>query len=68
LFKDPEARVRYYACEALYNLTKVLRGHVLVFFNEIFSGLCSVRFSLSWYALISFSEQRLNPISGVRGR
>lgn len=47
LLKDPESRVRYYACEALYNFTKVLRGHVLVFFNEIFVGLCSVRLCVS---------------------
>ena len=42
LLKDHESRVRYYACEALYNITKVVRGHVLVFFNEIFDGLCTV--------------------------
>lgn len=42
LLKDPESRVRYYACESLYNFTKVVRGHILVFFNEIFDGLCTV--------------------------
>lgn len=41
-FSDPEARVRYYACEALYNITKVARGGVLLFFNEIFDGLCKL--------------------------
>ncbi len=41
-FTDPEARVRYYACEALYNIAKVARGHVLLFFNEIFDGLCKL--------------------------
>jgi hypothetical protein len=57
--------VRYYACEALYNITKVhpawplvsvlsmltlalvplqvARSNVLLFFNEIFDGLCKVR-------------------------
>ncbi len=42
-FTDPEPRVRYYACEALYNITKVARGGSLLFFNEIFDGLCKVR-------------------------
>ncbi|XP_046552711.1 protein VAC14 homolog isoform X1 [Haliotis rubra] len=38
-FHDPDSRVRYYACEALYNIVKVSRGSVLPFFNEIFDGL-----------------------------
>lgn len=41
-FTDQESRVRYYACEALYNITKVARGTVLLFFNEIFDGLCKL--------------------------
>ncbi|XP_064393704.1 protein VAC14 homolog isoform X2 [Halichondria panicea] len=41
-FEDPDARVRYYACEALYNISKVARGAVLVFFNSIFEGLCKL--------------------------
>ena len=41
-FEDPDARVRYYACESLYNISKVARGAVLVFFNSIFEGLCKV--------------------------
>jgi len=41
-FMDPEPRVRYYACEALYNITKVARSSILVYFNEIFDGLCKV--------------------------
>ena len=41
-FEDQEARVRYYACEALYNVTKVARGNILKFFNEIFDGLCTL--------------------------
>ena len=44
-FEDPDARVRYYACESLYNISKVARGAVLVFFNNIFDGLCKVRIS-----------------------
>lgn len=39
---DDDSRVRYYACEALYNITKVARGHILVSFNEIFRALCKL--------------------------
>ena len=45
-FEDPDARVRYYACESLYNISKVARGAVLVFFNIIFNGLCKVRLNM----------------------
>lgn len=38
-FADQDSRVRYYACEALYNVIKVGRGDVLPFFNEIFDSL-----------------------------
>ncbi|KAL5466838.1 hypothetical protein EMCRGX_G030989 [Ephydatia muelleri] len=38
-FEDQDARVRYYACEALYNISKVARVAILVFFNTIFEGL-----------------------------
>lgn len=44
-FDDPDARVRYYACESLYNISKVARGAVLVFFNSAFDGLCKVSYS-----------------------
>ncbi|CAE8639092.1 unnamed protein product [Polarella glacialis] len=41
LFKDQDdARVRYYACEALYNISKVASEAVLPHFNAIFEGLC----------------------------
>ena len=39
-FSDQESRVRYYACEALYNISKVARGSILHYFNEVFDGLC----------------------------
>lgn len=42
-FEDQDPRVRYYACESLYNISKVARSAVLVFFNNIFEGLCKVR-------------------------
>ena len=38
-FDDPEARVRYYACESLYNVAKVSRQAILQSFNRIFEGL-----------------------------
>ena len=41
-FDDPESRVRYYACESLYNIAKVARVHILHYFNHIFDGLCKL--------------------------
>ena len=38
-FDDPESRVRYYACESLYNIAKVSRQAILDYFNQIFEGL-----------------------------
>lgn len=38
-FRDADSQVRYYSCEALYNIVKVTRGSVLPFFNEIFDAL-----------------------------
>lgn len=42
-FQDQDARVRYYACEAMYNIAKVAKGEILVYFNHIFDALCKVR-------------------------
>lgn len=39
-FGDQDARVRYYACESMYNIAKVAKGEILVYFNEIFDALC----------------------------
>lgn len=44
-FTDQDARVRYYACESMYNIAKVAKGEVLPYFNDIFDALCKVRFS-----------------------
>ncbi|KAK1288522.1 hypothetical protein QJS10_CPB19g01486 [Acorus calamus] len=41
-FLDQDSRVRYYACEALYNIAKVVRGDFIVFFNQIFDALCKL--------------------------
>ena len=38
-FSDQDSRVRYYACEALYNVVKVSRCDVLPLFNEVFDSL-----------------------------
>ncbi|OEL29958.1 Protein VAC14-like protein [Dichanthelium oligosanthes] len=35
-FLDKDSRVRYYACEALYNIAKVVRGDLIIYFNKIF--------------------------------
>lgn len=40
---DQDSKIRYLACESLYNLAKASRGHVLRFFNEIFDSLSKVR-------------------------
>ena len=39
---DADSRVRYYACESLYNVVKVARDHVLPMFTDIFSSISSV--------------------------
>mmetsp|Transcript_45662 Transcript_45662/g.152314 ORF Transcript_45662/g.152314 Transcript_45662/m.152314 type:complete len:565 (+) Transcript_45662:45-1739(+) len=36
---DPDPRVRYTACEALYNIAKVARSSCVAHINEIFDGL-----------------------------
>lgn len=41
-FDDPESRVRYYACESLYNVAKVSRQAILAYFNHIFEGLAKL--------------------------
>lgn len=41
-FNDQDSRVRYYACETLYNIVKVARGSVLPYFPDIFDALSRV--------------------------
>ena len=41
-FSDQDARVRYYACESLYNIAKSCKGEILPYFNEIFDALAKV--------------------------
>ena len=36
---DQDSRVRYYACEALYNIAKVAREGFMIFFHDVFDAL-----------------------------
>ncbi|KAK0425832.1 hypothetical protein QR680_009415 [Steinernema hermaphroditum] len=38
-FSDTDARVRYYACESLYNIVKIARNSALVLFDRLFDTL-----------------------------
>lgn len=39
-FGDQEARVRYYACEAMFNIAKMAKDSILAYFDVVFVGLC----------------------------
>lgn len=41
-FSDQDARVRYYACESMYNIAKVAKGEILPYFNQVFDALSKV--------------------------
>lgn len=41
-FVDTENRIRYFSAECLYNIAKVSKGEVLVYFNDIFDALSKV--------------------------
>ncbi|CAG9461135.1 unnamed protein product [Pedinophyceae sp. YPF-701] len=41
-FNDQDQRVRYYACEALYNICKIARGHCTAYFESLFDALCKL--------------------------
>jgi vacuole morphology and inheritance protein 14 len=43
-FVDTENRIRYFSAECLYNIAKVSKGEVLVYFNDIFDALSKVRY------------------------
>lgn len=69
-FSDQDARVRYYACESMYNIAKVAKGEILLFFNEVFDALAKVRGAdkLKWgnaYADIRYSWR---PIRSYQSR
>eukprot|EP00002_Diphylleia_rotans_P040980 TRINITY_DN985_c0_g3_i1.p1 TRINITY_DN985_c0_g3~~TRINITY_DN985_c0_g3_i1.p1 ORF type:complete len:810 (-),score=140.71 TRINITY_DN985_c0_g3_i1:412-2841(-) len=39
---DEDSKVRYYACEAMYNLAKVSRSKIMPMFHDIFERLCNL--------------------------
>jgi hypothetical protein len=41
-FSDQDNRVRYYACESMYNIAKVAKGEILRYFNEVFDAMSKV--------------------------
>lgn len=41
-FADTDSRVRYYACESLYNIVKVAKEAVMPHFASLFDSLCKV--------------------------
>ncbi|KAK4799842.1 hypothetical protein SAY86_025207 [Trapa natans] len=41
-FSHQDSTVRYCACEALYNISKVVRGESIIYFNQIFDVLCKL--------------------------
>ena len=61
-FTDQDARVRYYACESMYNIAKVAKGEILLFFNDIFDALCKVRTAA---AKLLFSGDELSLMKGL---
>lgn len=50
-FADPDAKVRYMACEALFNITKIARSSSLIFFKDIFNAIAKVACCMP-YALL----------------
>ncbi|XP_062110198.1 protein VAC14 homolog [Humulus lupulus] len=41
-FNDQDSRIRYYACESLYNIAKVVRGDIKIFMDEIIDAISKV--------------------------
>ncbi|KAI9014394.1 vacuolar protein 14 C-terminal Fig4p binding-domain-containing protein [Phycomyces nitens] len=41
-FNNQDSKVRYYACESMYNIAKVAKGEALRFFNGIFDALSTL--------------------------
>lgn len=51
-FVDPENRIRYFSAECLYNIAKVSKGEVLVYFNDIFDALSKVCLVMCFASLV----------------
>lgn len=60
-FSDQDARVRYYACESMYNIAKVAKGEILLFFNEIFDALAKVRVDVQMAGTYADMRHSLHP-------
>ena len=56
-FSDPENRIRYFSAECLYNIAKVSKGEILVYFNPIFDALSKASGPL--FSMTSRSEPRI---------
>lgn len=41
-FGDQNDQVRFYACESLYNIAKIAKGDMLLYFNEVFDVHCKI--------------------------
>lgn len=41
-FSDPDSKLRYFSCESMYNVAKVAKGEILVYFNGLFDTLSKV--------------------------
>ena len=53
-FSDNDSRIRYFACESMYNIAKVSRSEMLVYFRQIFDALNRV-LSFIYLFIIFFS-------------
>ncbi len=61
-FTDQDARVRYYACEAMYNIAKVAKGEILIYFNHIFDALCKVGVPICCPRRVSTPQENRFPV------
>lgn len=52
MFHDNDSRVRYYACETLYNVIKLTRKETKNFLNEIFDAISRVSFNTLVYKIV----------------
>ncbi|KAL9652454.1 hypothetical protein ABK040_000027 [Willaertia magna] len=41
-FNDQDSKVRFHACEAMYNIAKVARGKIIPYLSRVFDGLCKL--------------------------
>lgn len=67
-FTDPENRVRYFSAECLYNIAKVSKGEILVYFNPIFDALSKVRVLIRPFSAEMRTQTSLLQILSCRSR